>query len=94
MTAPAMSAGGAATAFRLVRAAQLRAVSKETRTVRQALDAMRRSYEKLRVAYPRVPGTTYQGWLDHGPHAEWEELLAAREDEAVWDRLVDRESQR
>lgn len=77
-------------AFREVEAAQLAAVAKELRTRRQALDSMRRSYEKLRAEYLRVPATTYDGWLEHGPHADWEEVLAATKDDAVWDRLVER----
>ncbi len=76
--------------FRAVKAKQLEHIRLERRTVRQVMDSMRRSYEKLRAEYLRIAGTTYQAWLDAGPAAEWEECLQARKDEAVWDRLVER----
>ena len=76
--------------FRATKAKQLKLVGLERTTKRKAMDSMRRQYEKLRAAYLRTAGTTYQAWCELGPHAEWEEVLAAAGDDAVWDRLVER----
>jgi hypothetical protein len=83
-------AEGAKLDFRAVKAKQLDAVRLERHTKRQAMDAMRRQYEKLRAKYLGITGTTYQAWLDFGPAAEWDECIAASRDDAVWDRLVER----
>ena len=83
-------AEGARAEFRAVKAEQLKAVQLERRTRRQALDTMQRKFAKLRAAYLRITGTTYQTWIDAGPHEEWKEVLEAVKDEAVWDRLVER----
>lgn len=77
-------------AFLAVRAKQLAAHSGELKTKRQVLDAMRRSYEKLLAQYLRVEGTTYAGWSKHGAQPDWDEVVAAAADDAVWDRLVER----
>jgi hypothetical protein len=76
--------------FIALRDRQLVAHAGEQKTKRQVLDALRRKHESLRAAYLRITGTTYAGWLEHGPHAEWEEVLAAAADDATWDRLVER----
>ena len=62
----------------------------ELKTRRQILDSMRRKYEALRAVYLRVTGTTYEGWSKYGPQPEWDEVIAAAADDAVWDRLVER----
>lgn len=62
----------------------------EQETKRKVLDKLRRKYEKLRAKYLAVTGTTHTGWEQYGPAAEWEEVLAASRDDAVWDRLVER----
>jgi hypothetical protein len=62
----------------------------EQRTKRQVLDSLRRKYEALRAAYLRITGATYDGWGKHGPQPEWDEVIAAAHDDAVWDRLVER----
>lgn len=61
----------------------------ERKTKRQVIDSLRTKYESLRAAYLRIPGTTYDGWREHGPQADWDEVVAAGDD-AVWDRLVER----
>jgi hypothetical protein len=57
---------------------------------RQVIDRLRTKYDKLGATYRRVTGTTYEGWLVHGPKDLWDELVAASHDDSVWDRLVDR----
>lgn len=59
-------------------------------TMDGAVKKLRTKYEKLTNAYLRAEGTTYAMWLELGPKAEWEEVLAATRDEAVWDRLLER----
>lgn len=76
-------------AFRATKGKELRAVAEERRTRRQAIETMRKKYEALRKVYLKAPLTTYDGWTQHGPGAEWEEVLAATRDDAVWDRLVE-----
>lgn len=76
--------------FRAVKGKQLELLRHEKRTKRQALDSMRKAYEKLCAEYLRIEGTTYSGWTDFGPAREWDEVVAAACDEAVWDRLVER----
>jgi hypothetical protein len=76
--------------FVLVRGRCLAALAGERRTKRQVLDTMRKKYESLRATYLRITGTTYEGWIKYGPHAEWQEVLAAAADDAVWDRLIER----
>jgi hypothetical protein len=77
-------------AFVLVRGKQLAAHAGERTTRRQTVEAIRRQYTKICDAYLRTSGTTYADWLAYGPKAEWDEILAAADDDAVWDRLVDR----
>jgi hypothetical protein len=76
--------------FRAAKAQQLEHVKVERRTKRQALDTLRRKYERLRAEYLRIEGTTYAAWTAFGPADEWEECVAAAHDDAVWDRLVER----
>lgn len=76
--------------FRRIKADQLAAVAAEKCSKRHAIDAMRRKYEKLRTDYLKITGTVYSVWLTHGAQAEWDEVLAAAMDDAVWDRLVER----
>lgn len=76
-------------AFRALKAKELKAVALEKSTRRQLLDTFRRKYEALRKVYLKTPCTTYDGWSKHGPAAEWEEVLAATRDDAIWDRLVE-----
>jgi hypothetical protein len=71
-----------------VRARLFRQHAGELKTKRQVLDSLRRSYETLRAKYLKVTGTTYDGWKQHGPQPEWDEVVAAAHDDAVWDRLV------
>jgi hypothetical protein len=75
--------------FRAVKAKQLALVREERRTKRQAVDSMRKAYEKIRATYLRVPCTTYDAWDEHGPKRDWDECIAASADDAVWDRLVE-----
>lgn len=75
--------------FVKVKAEQLAAVRLEKRTRRQALDTMQKKYVALRAEYLKIIGTTYQGWLDHGPAKHWDEITFALRDDAVWDRLVE-----
>ena len=70
--------------------AQLLAVGREQRTQREAIAAMRRKYVRLLADFLRVDGSTYGIWLELGPKPEWDEVLAAAEDPAVWDRLVEK----
>lgn len=76
--------------FRAVKGKVLRLVRLEQFTRREAIDTLRRKYVKLLAEYLRIEGTTYAGWIEHGPAQEWEEVLEAARDEAVWDRLVER----
>jgi hypothetical protein len=76
--------------FRALKAKVLKLVKGEQINKRQALDKLRRKYEKLRAEYLRIEGTTYSAWLEIGPTAEWDECIAAAKDDAVWDRLVER----
>lgn len=76
-------------AFRALKRKLLEDHAKELKTKRQVLDGLRRKYDALLAVYLRTPCTTYDGWIEHGPKAEWEEVLAATHDEAVWDRLVE-----
>lgn len=76
--------------FIAFRAKVLDELAREQKTKRQVIDAMRRKYEGLRATYLRIPGTTYEGWLTHGPQPDWDEVIAAAADDAVWDRLVER----
>lgn len=80
----------AVAAFIRARDRQLKEVRGETRTKREALDFLRRLYVRLTDDYLRKPGTTYSDWLDHGPQREWHEVLTAADDDAVWDRLLER----
>jgi hypothetical protein len=75
--------------FRAAKKRALKQVAEEKTTKRKAVDSLRRVYTSLCDDFLRVKGTTYQGWLDHGPKAELEELVAAAQDDAIWDRLVD-----
>lgn len=72
-----------------VKVQQLGKVAREERTVRQAMDTLRKKYDQLSATYLKVIGTTYEVWCTHGPKGEWDELIEARRDEAVWDRLVE-----
>jgi hypothetical protein len=76
--------------FRELKAAQLAAVHSERRSLRQAMDSMRRSYEALRAGYIRVTGTTIAVWDLYGPNREWDECIHAAREPSVWDRLVER----
>lgn len=73
---------------------QLELVRSEKATQRQAMKALRRLYDKLLAAYLRGEGTTYATWLDEGPKPDWDELVHAAEDPAVWDRLLETIAQR
>lgn len=79
-----------ARAFRKVKAKQLALVGAEQKTKREAIDFLRRHFLKLCAFYLRIPGTTYVCWLEHGAQSDWDEVVAAAADDAVWDRLVDR----
>ena len=76
--------------FVVARDRTLRRVAAEQQTQRKAMTALRRLYDKLLATWLRREGTTYEAWLEHGPKAEYDELVAAAEVPAVWDRLVDR----
>lgn len=76
--------------FRAAKLRALTAVAEERVTKRGALKSLRSVYDRLLEDYLRADrSTTYQGWLDHGPKGEWDELVAALSDDAIWDRLVD-----
>jgi hypothetical protein len=76
--------------FRAAKAKALGGVQRDQLTKRETLEVLRRRYNKLLAEYLRIHETTYAGWLEHGPTQEWEEVLAAAKDDAVWDRLVER----
>jgi hypothetical protein len=76
--------------FVLVRGRELAALAGERKTKRQVLGTMRKKYEALRAEFLRITGTTYGDWIEHGPHAEWDEIIAAAADDGVWDRLTER----
>lgn len=83
-------AGDAKRAFIRARDRQLRLVRGERTTKMQAIHVCRRVFDRLSGHYHRIAGTTYAGWLAWGPKAEWDELLEAAADDALWDRLVER----
>lgn len=76
--------------FVVAAARQLARVAKEQTTRKQAIASLRKLYDKMLKAYLRTEGTTYSDWCDRGPKAVLDELLAAYEDGAIWDQLVDR----
>jgi hypothetical protein len=76
--------------FRAAKAKALGGVQREQLTKREALEVLRRRYNKLLAEYLRIHETTYACWLEHGPSQEWEEVIQAARDDAVWDRLVER----
>jgi hypothetical protein len=75
--------------FATAKKGQLALVRTEQRTQRQVMKALRKLYDKLLAAYLRGEGTTYAAWLVDGPKADWDELVHAAEEPAVWDRLVE-----
>ncbi len=79
----------ALTAFREAKGRALKLVAEERMSRREALKSMRRLYEKLSDAYLRASKeTTYAMWCEL-VKPEWDELLAAASDDALWDYLVD-----
>lgn len=82
--------GEARRIFRSFKATTLADVARERLNKRKALDKMRRKFESLQAEYLRIPATTYDGWLKFGPKDEWDEVVHAAWDDAVWDRLVER----
>ena len=76
--------------FLALRARMLAAVAGDLKTKREAFATLRRKYQAQLEVYLRVPGTTYGDWLQHGPFPYYDEVVAAVEVDAVWDRLVER----
>lgn len=68
----------------------LRQHAGELKTKGQVVKALKLSYDKLLTGHLRGQRATYKSWIELGPKPELDELVAAAEDLAVWDRLVDR----
>lgn len=88
-TESVLAARKARAMFVALKRTHLRRVAAEMSTREIAVRTLRRRYDLMTSAFLRVPGTTYADWLEHGPKAELDELLAAASDPAVWDRLVE-----
>jgi hypothetical protein len=69
----------------------LRAVANEQKTPGETIAKLEKLYVKQTAEFLRSSrDTTYSDWLEHGPLGELDEVRAARRDEAVWDRLLDK----
>lgn len=90
MTASESLAHAAKRVFLAFRARSLADVAGEQKTKRQAFEAIQRRYNSQLAEFLRIPGTTYGDWLKHGPFPDYDEVVAAAEVDAVWDRLVER----
>lgn len=76
-------------AFRAAKGRALKLVSEEKSTKRKAVESLRRFYDKLCDVFLRASReTTYAMWCEL-VKPEWDELAAAAQDDAIWDRLVD-----
>lgn len=76
-------------AFRGVKSRVLKRVAGELTTKRDAIKSALGAYEKLCAAFLRAaPETTYATWCEL-VKPELDELVAAANDDALWDRLVE-----
>lgn len=82
-------AQAACRAFAAVKRRTLKRVGLELLTKRDAITKLRKTFVRMQAAYLRLDGTTYSDWLG-SVQLEWLEVLVAAEDDAIWDRLVDR----
>jgi hypothetical protein len=62
----------------------LKDVLLERRTMNDVVGTLRRRYERSMTVYLRTEGTTYAAWTEHGAKVEWDEVLEATRDPAVW----------
>lgn len=75
--------------FRAAKGRALKLVAGEGTTRRAALESMRKLYEKLCETFLRAASeTTYSAWCEL-VKPEWDELVAAAGDDALWDRLTE-----
>lgn len=91
---PSVSVSVAVSDFKDAKRRMFRLLLAEQRTKRQVLASLERTHGYLRATFLRGQGTTYQAWCDLGPKALYDEVVAAAEDDAVWDRLVERDADR
>jgi hypothetical protein len=93
MAATAVNLAGIARVFFVkTKRRLLRDVALERKSPRDVERLLERLYARQSRAFLATKGTTYGEWLEHGPQPELEEVRQARRDDAVWDRLVEREA--
>jgi hypothetical protein len=79
----------ACSAFVAIKRRTLKRVAGEQLTKREAIEKLRRTFLSAQSRFLRLEGSIYSDWLETA-QLEWDEVLAAAADDAIWDRLVDR----